>query len=258
MKTVTGGCYDLTSDQSFVPKTDTYQAATGATWTQGDLTLSTEIDYTDSQFSQTGYILDTHYFPPVRYTADFNYHNTGTPYMNVTSFDVTDPAQMFMRQFYDQWSKQTGNEFDWRGDLQYDMGETSFVKSIDAGVRYGNRFAENHQANGSGLDCGGVADPGSSQYQFQLLKDHSPACGFPNSGGIVALNDPSLPGTPYHVTSGSQFEASSASRDGWMPIQIGLTITSAALREEFGQSASPPPADPPRPSTTGNRAMPVT
>jgi iron complex outermembrane receptor protein len=25
VKTVTGGCYDLTSDQSFVPKTDTYQ-----------------------------------------------------------------------------------------------------------------------------------------------------------------------------------------------------------------------------------------
>ena len=243
VKTVTGGCYDLTSDQSFVPKTDTYQAATGANWTQGDLTLTTEFDYTDSQFSQTGYILDTHYFPGT-YTADFNYHNTGTPYMNVTSSDVTDPAQMFMRQFYDQWSKQTGNEFDWRGDLQYDMGETSFVKSIDAGVRYGNRFAENHQANGSGLDCGGVADPGSSQYQFQLLKDHSPACGFPNSGGIVALNDPSLPGTPYHVTSGSQFGGKFGitrwmdADPNWLNNYIG------ALREEFGQSASPPPADP--------------
>ncbi len=32
VKTVTGGCYDLTSDQSFVPKTDTYQTATGANW----------------------------------------------------------------------------------------------------------------------------------------------------------------------------------------------------------------------------------
>ncbi len=63
VKTVTGGCYDLTSDQSFVPKTDTYQAATGANWTRGDLTLTTEFDYTDSRFYQTGNILDTHYFP---------------------------------------------------------------------------------------------------------------------------------------------------------------------------------------------------
>jgi iron complex outermembrane receptor protein len=242
VKTVTGGCYDLTSDQSFVPKTDTYQAATGANWTDGALTLSTEADYTDSKFSQTGYILDTHYDPGT-YTADFNFHDSGTPYMNVTSTNVTDPGQMFMRQFYDQWSKQTGNEFDWRGDLRYDMG-SSFIKSIDAGVRYGNRYAQNHQDNGSGLDCGASADPGSSQYQYQLLKDFSAACVFPGSGGNVPLNDPSLPGTPYHLTNGSQFDGKFGIAQ-WMDADPNwLNDYIGALRREFGQSAAPPPADP--------------
>ncbi len=59
VKTVTAGNYDLTSDQSFVPRSDTYQVASGFTWTGDTVTASTEIDYTNSKFTQTGYILDT-------------------------------------------------------------------------------------------------------------------------------------------------------------------------------------------------------
>ena len=46
VKTVTGGCYDLTSDQAFIPKTDTYQIATGGKWTGENVTFSTEVDFT--------------------------------------------------------------------------------------------------------------------------------------------------------------------------------------------------------------------
>src|ERR1700685_4707472 len=49
VKTVTGGCYDLTSDQSFIPKTDTYQIATGGKGTGERGTFSTEGDFTASQ-----------------------------------------------------------------------------------------------------------------------------------------------------------------------------------------------------------------
>ena len=124
VKTVNAGWYDLTSDQSYRAKTDTYQFATGATWTGDSVTLSTELDYTDSRFAQTGYILDTHYNPgaPPAYVADFNYKGTGTPYMNVPTAALTDPTNMVWRQWYDQWVKQTGNEIDWRADITYETG----------------------------------------------------------------------------------------------------------------------------------------
>jgi len=61
---LSGGCYDLTSNQSFVPKTDTYQGAIGGTWTGDNVKFTSEVDYTWSHFTQEGIILDTQYNPP--------------------------------------------------------------------------------------------------------------------------------------------------------------------------------------------------
>ncbi|HEX3673952.1 MAG TPA: TonB-dependent receptor, partial [Rhizomicrobium sp.] len=222
VKTVTGGCYDLTSDQSFVPKTDTYQLATGATWTGDHMTLSTEVDYTDSNFSQTGYILDTEYYPPGNgYTADFDYHGTGTPYMNVTGVSLTDPANFHIRQFYDQNVVSKGNEIDGRADLAYDLGEGNLFKSLDAGVRYVDRYAGNRQANGGGLDCDGN-DAGA------------PGC-------FTSLA--ALPGS-FHVTSGSMFGGMFGltkwgdADPGWLNSHV------AEIRTLFGQPTTTPPNDP--------------
>ncbi|HEY4940604.1 MAG TPA: TonB-dependent receptor [Rhizomicrobium sp.] len=250
VKTVNGGCYDLTSNQSFVPKTDTYQAASGVSWTQDNLTLSSEVDYTDSKFSQTGYILDTEYYPPgppavgsgpglPGYYADFNYHNTGTPFMSVTGVDLTDPSQFHMRQFYDQWTRQSGNEFDWRGDAAFTMDEGSFFHSFNLGVRYANRYAQNRADNAGGLDCRGFADPSSPQFAAVAAAIASHAC-------FTALNNPTLPGTAWHLTSGRQFDGKFGivnwvdADPNWLNNNIGF------LRTDFGQSptGAPPPADP--------------
>ncbi|MES1200068.1 MAG: TonB-dependent receptor [Pseudomonadota bacterium] len=237
---VTAGCYDLTSNQSFVPHTDTYQVATGGTWTGDRLTMTTELDYTNSRFGQTGYILDTEYYPPSDgYTADFNYHGQGTPYMNVTGVDLTDPSQYHMRQFYDQWTKQRGHEADWRGDITYDMGDSGFFRQFQAGLRYANRIASNRADNPGGLDCRGVADPGSPTHDAVAAAIASSAC-------FKALNDPSLPGVPYHVTAGSQFNAAFGisqwmdADPNWLNANIGF------LRTLFGQSptGAAPPEDP--------------
>jgi TonB-dependent receptor len=221
VKTVTGGCYDLTSDQSFVPQTDTYQTATGATWRDGNLTLSTELDYTDSRFQQIGIILDTEYYPPFGgYTADFNYHNSGTPYMNVTGLNLLDPTQYHFRQLYDQRTKQYGNEIDWRGDLSYDLGN-GFFRSIDGGIRYVNRYARNRQANGGGLDCRGN-DPGG------------PGC---------FTDLASIPGAA-HATGGDMFDGKFGIKQ-WVDADPRWLINNAAyLRAAFGQPTTPPPDDP--------------
>ena len=242
VKTVTGGCYDLTSNQSFRPKTDSMQFATGASWTGDRATFTTELDYTDSRFYQAGYILDTHYDPGT-YASDMNYHNTGTPYMKVTQSNVTDPANMVMRQWYDQWTKQTGNEIDWRGDVAYDMGVSSFIKSIDAGVRYANRFAKNRQDNYSGLDCDSFPDPASPFYAQQVARDHAQACGnyHGNPGPGVTLA--SLPGS-FHTTSGSQFDGKFGITN-WVDADPEYLFTHVGqIRTLFGQPTSAPPGDP--------------
>jgi iron complex outermembrane recepter protein len=236
VKTVTGGCYDLTSNQSFVPKTDTYQIATGMTWTGDNVKFTSELDYTWSHFTQEGVILDTHYGPPPDgYTADFNYKGTGTPYMNVTGIDLTDPSQFQIRQLYDQWQDQKGDAVNWRGDFNFKMGGDSLLKSVDTGVRLGDRFASQREDNQGGLDCGGVADPSSPQFADVAAAIASPACNMPLSA---------LPGKAYHLTSGSQFNGDFGITH-WTDADPNWLINNIAyLRELFDQSptgARPPP-----------------
>jgi len=244
VKTVKAGYYDLTSDQSFRAKTDTYQLASGATWTGDSVTLSTELDYTDSRFVQTGYILDTHYYPgdPPAYQADFNYQGTGTPYMNVPNAAVTDPNNMVWRQWYDQWVKQSGNEIDWRADITYETG-MNFVRTVEGGVRYANRFARNRGDNTGGLDCDSFPDPSSPVYAQQLARDASVACGgyHGNPGAGITLAD--YPGS-YHVTGGSIFDGKFGITD-WMDADPEWLFNNVAkVRQLFGQPAAPPPEDP--------------
>ena len=242
VKTVSGACYDLTSNQSFRPKTDTMQMATGGTWTGDNLTVTSELDYTDSRFAQTGYILDTHYDPGT-YTADFNYHNTGTPFMNVTAANVVNPANMVMRQWYDEWTKQTGNELDWRGDFSYDMSGSHFFKSIDGGVRVADRFARNRQDNYSGLDCDSFPDPASPFYAQQVARDHSQACGGYHGNPGAGITLASVPGS-YHITSGSQFDGAFGIKK-WMDADPNYLVYHVGdVRAMFGQPTSAPAADP--------------
>ena len=231
VKTVTGGCYDLTSDQSFVPKTDTYQAATGLTWTGDSVKFTTEFDFTTSRFSQTGYILDTQYNPPPNgYTADFNYNGSGTPYMNVTGVNLLDPSIYHVRQLYDQWTVQKGNELDWRGDLTFTLQDSSWLKSVVTGLRIGDRFAQNRADNAGGIDCLGSPNPAAAA---------SVAC--TTQPALSALQ-----GTAYHATYGSQFNGRYGISQ-WMDADPNWLVNNIAyLRELWGQSATgaPPPEDP--------------
>jgi iron complex outermembrane recepter protein len=231
VKTVTGGCYDLTSDQAFVPKTDTYQVASGVTWTGDSVKFTSEIDFTTSRFSQNGYILDTQYNPPPDgYTADFNYQGTGTPYMNVTGINLFDPSQYHVRQLYDQWTVQKGNEIDWRGDFNFRLPDSSWMKSVETGVRVVDRFAQNRADNAGGIDCLGPPPP-------------------QNATSVACTTQPALsalPGAAYHTTYGTQFNGQFGIRSwidadpNWLVNNIGY------LRQLWNTSATGdrPPEDP--------------
>jgi iron complex outermembrane recepter protein len=236
VKTVTGGGYELTSDQSYVPKTDTYQMAMGGTWTNGNVTLSSEVDYTNSKFSQTGYILDTEYYPPT-YNADFNYHGTGTTFISVPGFNLNDPANFHIRQVYDQWTEQSGDEIDWRGDLTFKLDNVTGLKSIATGLRFVDRFARNRADNPSGLDCRGASTPSSANNAAVLAAIASKAC-------FTALN--ALPGTAYHATGGSIFNGAFGLTNWTDASPAWLNNNIAYLRELFGQSptGARPGADP--------------
>ena len=236
VKTVTAGNYDLTSDQSFVPKTDTYQAASGVTWTSDTVTASTEVDFTGSQYSNYVYILDTEYYPAANsYTADFNYNNTGTPYMNVTGFNFNDPSNYHIRQLYDQWQIQSGNEFDWRGDLSFKLNNPSWLTSVDTGLRFVDRFARNREDYQGGFDCRGTDDPTNRYNSYELTVMASAAC-------FTALNV--LPGTAYHATTGSIFNGRFGIRS-WMDADPNwLANNIVYLRQLFGLPATGLPADP--------------
>jgi iron complex outermembrane receptor protein len=236
VKTVTAGGYDLTSDQSFVPKTDTYQLATGLKWSGERVTVSTEVDYTNSKFTQEGIILDTEYYPPT-YNADFNYNGTGTPFITVPGFNLNDPSNFHIRQLYDQWQEQSGNEIDWRGDLTFKFDNVTGLKSIAAGLRFGDRFARNREDNQGGLDCRGVSAPSSPTNAQLLAAIASPAC-------FTALNV--LPGTAYHATNGSIFDGAFG-LTSWTDADPNWLINNAGyLRQLFDQSptGARPPADP--------------
>lgn len=236
VKTVTAGGYDLTSDQSFVPKTDTYQAASGVTWTGDNVTASTEIDYTGSKFTQTTYILDTEYYPPANsYTADFNYNNTGTTYMNVTGFNFNDPSNYHIRQLYDQWEDQSGNEFDWRGDLSFKTHAPNWLTSVDTGLRFVDRFARNREDYQGGFDCRGASSVTNPWNAYELDVLSSAAC-------FTALS--ALPGTAYHATAGSIFNGQFGIRS-WMDADPNWLVNNISyLRTLFGLPASGLPADP--------------
>ena len=234
MKTVSECCFVLTSNQGFHDSTDTYQFATGANWTSGNLQLSTEADYTDSKYKRRGFIVDTALFVETEY--DSNYQNGGTPFMgsNDLSYWMTS-SNYHPTQLFDQWTKQSGNEFDWRGDATFTINDE--LKSIQVGVRYANRYGKNDQDWGGAISCYG----GTDQMGADPALVASAAC----NGGAWWANsvDTIFPGmmTKNH---GPFFEGETGwGVRNWMNAGSDWMFSHVSdLRTAFGQPTSDPAA----------------
>ena len=233
MKTETICCFNLTSNQSFRDSTNTYQFATGATWTGNNMTLSTEFDYTDSRYKRTGVIVDTAVFSATSF--DTNFGGSGTPDLTaVTPADWLVAANYHPTQLFDQWTRQNGSEFDWRGDAAFTLGD-GLLKSIDVGVRYGNRFGQNRSDWGGAISCYG----GTDQMGPDPALAASAACG----PGWWANNITTLMPGGMSKSHGSFMTDATWGLRTWMNANANWTQANVVkLREDFGQPDAAPAA----------------
>ena len=237
LKTETICCFNLTSDQSFHDSTNTYQAATGATWTGENLTLSTELDYTDSSYKRVGAIVDTAIFDTA--TFDTNYNGSGTPYMGVATPAAWKVGSNYHpTQLFDQWTKQSGNEIDWRGDASYTFHDSAF-KSLDFGLRYSNRFGRNAADWGGAISCYG----GTDQIGSDPAVANSAACAGGWWANSLTTTYPKLMSLAYGNDDFFAGERPWGIRT-WMNANPSWSIANiATLRGAFGQPTATPPAD---------------
>jgi len=166
----------ITSNQSFQNESETLQLAVGGTWTSGNWQVDTDFAYTDSEADNQSFILDLVFFAP---QVDFDFAVTDkggsdTAFRNAdgTPFDLFDPNAFELNQFFDQRSRQEGEEFAWQTDVQYNFNE-GFLHSAEFGFRISQRDAFNQSA-----DTGGVPNASGGRVpltDFPGLVDKSPS-----------------------------------------------------------------------------------
>ncbi|HEY0014171.1 MAG TPA: TonB-dependent receptor [Allosphingosinicella sp.] len=128
-------------------KTDTYQFAVGGSWDSGPLRVSGDVARTDSTF--TGSTASVDYILANRQTIDFVTDVPGGdagPTFNLRNFDASDPAQYLYRGFYEEAQQATGQDWQARLDVQYEI-EGTVLNRIEAGARFVDRDAHREFGN---------------------------------------------------------------------------------------------------------------
>lgn len=122
-------------------KTDTYQFAGGAKFTFDRLNVHIDIARTDSEFTGSTESVDR------RWTAApmINF-DTDAPAFEITNIDFTDPSAQFFDGLFEENQRSAGDDWQFRGDLEY-LVDGTFVRSIQAGIRYTDRDATRQYSN---------------------------------------------------------------------------------------------------------------
>jgi len=144
--------YTLSSTQAHKQTSDTFQAALGGKWHNDTISLSTELAYTWSTNKHRAMTLDMGMDAPLMHMRDAGgVPDTWVTHADGSAYDVTNPANWYLSQYYDSWDEQKGEEWAWRGDstFQFDAGPFS---SLDAGLRISRRTASNHGGDPGAMD----------------------------------------------------------------------------------------------------------
>ncbi len=165
----------ITSNQAFFNSSDTTQVAVGGEWFFDNMTVSSDLAYTTSEADNRSFILDLVFFAP-QITYDFSQNGSGASDVEIrnadgTPYDLFNVDQYELNQFFDQRSRQEGEEVAWKTDFNYELNN-SFINSVDFGVRLAQRTAFNQEA-----DTGGSPNQSGGRVplsDFPGLEDRTP------------------------------------------------------------------------------------
>lgn len=211
--------FTLTSNQAFQNQSQTYQTAIGGKW-HGDngVTVKTDLSYTKSTARNKTFIVDTFFIAP---KINFNFANHGAADALVTNadgspYDVTNPANYSLFEYFDDWSRQVGKSWAWKNDATFPV-KWGPVDSIDAGFRVAQRKAYN------------VA--GNTGAKLNISGNPLPMTAFP---GLAEV-------TPNNLLEGSRHTSTSQ----WLVSNRKYLLSnSAMLRQAFGYSPNRPAQNP--------------
>ncbi|WP_341937958.1 TonB-dependent receptor [Marinimicrobium sp. C2-29] len=165
----------ITSNQAFFNSSDTTQVAVGGEWTFDRLTATSDLAYTSSEADNRSFILDLVFFAP-QITYDFSQNNSGASDVSIRNadgspYDLFNAEQYELNQFFDQRSRQEGEEVAWKTDFNYEFTQSP-IRSVDFGFRLAQRTAFNQSA-----DTGGSPNQSGGRVpltDFPGLEDRTP------------------------------------------------------------------------------------
>lgn len=207
----------LSSTQAHKNASDTYQAALGGRWSGDRVKLSTELAYTYSDAKNRAFTLDMDTRAPLLHMrSGGGAADTWITQRDGSAYDITAPGNWVLRQYYDSWNRQRGEEWAWRGDASFDL-DAGPLTSLEVGARASRRTATNHSGDTGARDN--------------------------ITGAPILLSD--VPGLAS-VTPGNMLDGARAfTSDRWASAnQDVLLQQSARLRTLMGQSPEAPLENP--------------
>ena len=165
----------ITSNQSFYNSSDTYQYALGGEWIFDNLTVKSDLAYTESSAQFKGFILDLVFFAD-SITYDYSKNGSGISDVDIRDatgapYDMTDESQYLLNTNFDQLSRQEGDSLDWTLDANYALD--SWITSVDFGVRLSDRSAFNQEADTGGR--GNITGSDVFLSEFPGMADYTPS-----------------------------------------------------------------------------------
>ncbi len=144
-------------------KTDTYQFAGGVRATFDRLNVHVDIARTDSTFTGSTESVDRRWS-----AAPVINFNTEAPQFEITNIDFFDPSEQFFDGLFEENQRSAGDDWQLRADFEY-LVDGSFLRSIQAGVRYTDRSAVRQYANRFSRPAAGT-NAASLPVEFDVFK----------------------------------------------------------------------------------------